>query len=372
MRFMKNSAPLLNGSFRLLNRFLILFVCSHCFADDCPSALKEERPATWRSKLRVKTLTNLDQFLNWSFSAKLKTYALITPMEEKKIEVEIPEMASFVENYGYFSLRHPMVGVVTSSKRDLRRIECLLRGLYEEEDNIDYLGIAIPEILTKVLAYHDLKPGQTITIPIEIDDKLSLEQYTVDRIFNLWHGMPAFGLVPDREGADSILIFRGTDFSPSSVRGWASLMSDLDLSGPGLSAFQHSQDELSLWLQIVNASGKPARVLGFSLGGALAAYTFIYENQWLSNQGSISLCAPGIREKVISEWRLLAPERQEAFTSLVNRGDIIPKVGRLFGTVYMLFTDATYKPLTAHTQLMSSEPLFYKAKVDVQKENDSR
>src|SRR5579871_357703 len=281
VRFMMNSAPPLNGFFRILSKIFLLFVCVRCFANDCPT--EDERQANWKSKLRVKTLKNFDQLINWSFGEKFKTYALTTPIEEKKFEQEIPEFTSFVEHYGYYSLRHPMVGVVTSSKRDLRRIECLLRDISEKGVNTDYLGIAIPEVLTKVLAYHDLKPGQTVMIPIEIDHKFTLEQYTVDRIFNLWHGMPAFGLIPNRERVDSILIFRGTDISLGTARGWASLMSDLDLTGPGLSAFENSQDELSLWLKIVNASGKPARVMGFSLGGALAAYTFIYENQWLSN-----------------------------------------------------------------------------------------
>jgi hypothetical protein len=340
--------------------------------DGCTPPLIYERPQTWKNKVRIKTLKNLDQFLNWSFGKKYKTYVLITPAEEKKIQMDIPEMRSFIENYGYFSFKHPMVGVVTTGKEDLDFIGCLLRVLYEKGKNFDYLQVAVAEIITKVLAYHDLKIGQKIVIPIEIGGKINLEWFSVDRIFNIWHGMPAFGLVPEHTNVDSILVFRGTDFSLDSQRAWASLMSDLDISGPGFSAFQYSQKEISQWLRAVNSKGKAARVLGFSLGGALAAYTFIYENQWLSDRGSVSICAPGVKEKVISEWEFIDEERKKGFTSFVNTGDIISKVGNLFGNVYALSADKAYKPLTAHTMLMSGESAFFKAKVDIKQENEHR
>jgi hypothetical protein len=112
--------------------------------------------------------------------------------------------------------------------------------------------------------------------------------------------------------------------------------------------------------------------MGFSLGGVLAAYTFIYENQWLSDRGSISICGPGIRESVLKKWQLLSKERQKGFTTYVNMGDITSKVGKLFGNVFALSAQLKIKPLTAHVTLMSSEPKFSKARVDVQKENQVR
>lgn len=340
--------------------------------DGCPPPSIYDRPLTWRNKVRIKTLKNLDQFLNWSFSEKYKTYALTTPIEEKRIERIVPEMKTFVENYGYFSFKHPIVGVVTISKEDLNILSCLFKSLHDKSVNSDYLQIAIAEVITKALAYHDLKVGQSIAIPIEVDGEVRLERFNVSCIFNIWHGMPAFGLVPEHQGVDSILIFRGTDFSLDSERGWASLMSDLDIAGPGFSAFQRSQKKINQWLKAVKAKGKAARVYGFSLGGALAAYTFIYENKWLSERGSISVCAPGLKEKVISEWELIDEERKKGFTSFINMGDVTSKVGKLFGHVYLLSGDHTYKPLTAHTMLMSSQSVLCKSKVNVQKENESR
>jgi hypothetical protein len=340
-------------------------------ADICPPSIYD-RPQTWKDRMRIRALRNFDQFLSWSFSEKFKTYALISPIEENKIASDIPEMRSFVENYGYFSLKHPIVGKVTTDAKDLELICCLLKVLYEKSDDAEYLQIAVGEVITKALAYHDLKIGQIITIPVESGGKIKFEHFVVDHIFNIWSGMPAFGLVPERKGIASILFFRGTDFSLDSQRGWASLMSNLDMVSPGLSAFQHSQSEIHRWLKAVSAKGRKARVLGFSLGGVLAAYTFIYENRWLSDQGSISFCAPGVREKVISEWQLLSEERQNGFTSFVNMGDITSKIGKLFGNVYELSTSKTFKPLTAHTMLISSYPLFSKAKVDVEQENENR
>src|SRR5690349_13330910 len=242
----------INKTFFFLSILYLSFINS-AFADSegdsCPSPSIYDRPQTWKSKVRIRTLKNLDQFLNWSFSEKYKTYALTAPIEEKKIEMDIFEMRSFVENYGYFSFKHPIVGVVTTNKEDLALINCLLRALYEKSENSDYLQIAVAEVVTKALAYHDLKIGQSITIPIEVDGKMSLEQFHVDCIFNIWHGMPAFGLVPERRRVDSILIFRGTDFSLDSERGWASLMSDIDIAGPGFSAFQRSQKKINQWLR---------------------------------------------------------------------------------------------------------------------------
>jgi hypothetical protein len=142
-------------------------------------------------------------------------------------------------------------------------------------------------------------------------------------------------------------------------------MSDLDFAGPGLSAFQNAQEEIHEWLIKAQANGIKAKVMGFSLGGALAAYTYIYENAWVAPQGSIAFCPPGFSEKVIEEWQGLEQTKKQGFTIYVNEGDIISKIGRLFGTVYALSTKKPLKPLSAHTALMSAQTVFFKARVDV-------
>jgi hypothetical protein len=334
--------------------------------DRCPALSLSESSGTWKGKLRVNALKNLDQFLDWSVDDKLRTYPLVYPIQEKIIEMDIPEIKLFVEKYGYFSIAHPIVAKVTPNDKDLELVCCLLKTLYDKGAKGEYLEIAVAEVLSKVLAYRDLKVGQKIHIPMETEGVVSFELFAVDRIFNIWHGMPAFGLLPAKRGLSSLLLFRGTEFSITTERGWASIMSDLDMAGPGFSAFKKAQDQLSDWLQKVKSVGKSARTMGFSLGGALAAYTFIYENAALSLHGSIAICAPGVADKVIDSFNQLAAERRSGFTSYVNRGDIVSKVGQLFGNVYCLWSSTYFKPLSAHTMLMCSLPVLTKALVDIE------
>jgi hypothetical protein len=337
-----------------------------CASTDKCSPQTAQEAETWKGKVRVKALRNMDQLLNWSFGALGKSFPLVQPIHEERIEVDIPEIRGFVEKHGYFSSTRPIVSKVTSDQDDLELTCCLLKTLYEKGTKGAYLEIATIEVLTKILAYRDLKVGQHIHIPIESDGIVAYESFIVDQVFDIWHGMPAFGLIPEKQRLSSILLFRGSEFSLITQRGWASLISDLDPAGPGLSAFQHAQAKISDWLQKVMKLKKGARAMGFSLGGALAAYTYIYENAWVSKAGSVALCAPGVAEKVFEDWRSLSIERQKGFKSYVNSGDIVSKVGKLFGTVYCLSTAIVYKPLTAHTMLMCGEPVFSKALVDVE------
>lgn len=317
--------------------------------------------------MRLKALQNLDLLLSWSFSEKQKTYPLKQPLQEKQIERDLPEVREFLEKYGYFSSIQPIVAKVTSDEEDVDLVRNLLRILYESGAKGEYLEIAVAEALTKVLAYRDLQAGQILHIPIDCEGCVVYEPFTVDRVFDIWHGMPAFGLIPEKQGMASILLFRGTDFSLDSQRGWASLLSDLDIAGPGFSAFLHARDQISEWLKKVVSLKKTANVMGYSLGGALAAYTFIYENALLCNHGSVAVCTPGVGEKVLEDWRLLPADRQKGFVSYINTGDVVSKVGHLFGTVYCLSASNSYKPLTAHTTLICSEPVFSMVLVDSDK-----
>lgn len=329
--------------------------------DQCPPAIAEKLQ-TWKDRMRLRALENLDQLLEWSASEKQRAFPLAQPLQEKTITERIPEVQEFSEKYGYFSLKRPIVGTVSSDSDDLELVCCLLRTLYEKAPLGNYFEIAVAEVLTKALAYRDLKVGQKVFIPIEIDGEAYFEPFVVDHVINIWHGMPAIGLIPESEGVASILLFRGTDFSFDSERGWASLLSDLDIAGPGLNAFKHAQEEISSWLKKAMGMGKTAKVMGFSLGGALSAYTFIYENAYVASQGSISVCAPGVSGRVAEDWY---PLEKKGFKSYVNTGDLISKVGKLFGPVYCLSTPKMCKPLTAHTRLICAEPIFSVALVNV-------
>lgn len=336
-----------------------------------PAACSDARPSraeeniSWRGKVRANALKKFDEFLFLTLGNRLKEYPLADPPRQEILDAEIFALKEFETKYGYFSPHRPTVGKVPAAKDDITLVCSLLKSLYEGELNRGHLEYAVVEVLTKVLAYRDLQKGQVIHIPVIVSGKWALEPFTVDSVFDIWKGMPAFGLVPQRPGVASILLFRGTDFSLLTQRGWASIMSDLDIDGPGLGAFQRSRQKLRKWLQNVRDGGREARTMGFSLGGALAAYLFIYENALLSPENSFALCSPGVADKVIEAWRALPSERQQGFVSYVNTGDIIPKVGKMFGTVYCLTPRQTLRPLRAHTVLMSSLFPVTKSLVDV-------
>ena len=75
--------------------------------------------------------------------------------------------------------------------------------------------------------------------------------------------MPAFGLVPIEKGkVPPILLFRGTDLSLGSTRSWASVISDLNTSGPGLFTFRNAQIKIHDWLTKVASYGIKARAIG--------------------------------------------------------------------------------------------------------------
>jgi hypothetical protein len=351
-------------SLQFLLLFAVIFplqVFAGC-KDQCPPTFKEA-PENWKGAMRVHAIKNIDQFLYWTFGKQPWSFPLASPIQRQQVEMDIPEVREFVTKYGYFSATRPLVAKVTSEEIDLELTCCLLKTLYEKGARGEYLNIAVAEVLTKVLAYRDLKVGQRIHIPLEREGRVSLEPFIVDEVIDIWGGMPAFGLIPENSAVASILLFRGTEFSLFTQRGWASIMSDLDIAGPGLFAFKQARAKISEWLKRAAALGKRARTMGASLGGALAGYTFIYENALLSHEGSIAVCAPGVAGEVIEQWALLSAKRQQGLIGYVNVGDIVSKVGKLFGTVYCLSSGILLKPLAAHTFLMCSQPVFTRALV---------
>lgn len=309
--------------------------------------------------LRAKALHNLDQLLNWSINERLKVFPFSHPLEAEEIREDTSAVSQFAKEYGYFSAESPLIANVTEEEKDFELICTLLRSL-EKNFSQKYLEFAVPEILTKGLAYRELKLGQVIPIP----HVRGSENYTVEEVFDIWHGMPAFTLKPKKDIFSPILLFRGTDFSFTSQRGWASMMSDLDMAGPGLSTFHNAQENIHAWLVKTSNHGQKPIVMGYSLGGALAAYTYIYENAYLAEKGSVCICSPGVASKVIEDWNQLPKNRQTGLIHFVNAGDVVSKVGTLFGPTLCLSTLDPLKPLTAHTMLMCAESLILKTKVD--------
>ncbi len=351
---------------------LFLLLAISCFAmEPCEEEPVPEKVA-WKNKVRVEVLRNLDEFLSWRLDQLQRSYALSVPALPLVFRSESAFMRHFELLHGFFSLYQPLVGRVTSYLPDLKQAQCVLKGIALQMSDRKLQQFAADELLVKVLAYRDLHVNEVWLLPMDGGaDGLRLIPYQIDVVFNLWMGMPAYGFVPLEEGVP-LLLFRGTDFSLDSPRGWASLMSDVDLAGPGLYTFQQAQSKIHAWLQKMADRGTKARTMGYSLGGVLAAYAFIFEQDLLAERGSVAFNLPGVSNQIIEKWEALPKERKEGFVSFVNQGDVVSKVGKLFGVVYELSLNEPMKPLTAHTILMSAQPEFIRRGVDVAAENQLR
>lgn len=352
-------------------RLIFLVVPLFASAQEQPYALK--KPAAkvdWKNRVRVRSLQNFDDFLNWTIPLHMRSYPLADPLQALEYKFQLSQSKEFLDWYGYFSLYDPLVGKVSKKKGGMQAAACLLTKISRDIDDGEALAFAIDEALAKVIAYRDLKEKDTVMLPCP-QKRGKLLSYRIDHIFDLWHGMPAFGLIGDK-GTVPILLFRGTDFSLDSERGWASLMSDVDIAGPGLSAFNKARQEIRTWLMKVAEGGQKARVIGFSLGGALAAYTYLYENDWVNPKGCIAFNPPGISDQSLEKWNTLPEEAKKAFRVYVNRGDVVSKVGKLFGNAYEISLATPLKPLKAHTLFLIAEQQFSVAKIDVDKENSGR
>lgn len=345
-----------------------LYAIPPCMEKEFPQELVSA-PVPWKNRLRRKALYNLDEVLHWSLRGNLRSFVLTSTVPLKVHQNTAQALRDFSHLHGYFSLFRPLVGKVSASLEDIDTACRTLRLIQEEVLEESLREVTTAEFLTKVLAYRDLQKGDLVSLKWEKD--VTAQEYVVAKIFRLWGQMPAFGLIPKEKGTP-ILLFRGTDLSLDSQRGWASLMSDVDLAGPGYYAFKKAREEIHRWLVAVAGEQEKARVMGFSLGGALASYTFIFENEWISDKTSYAFNPPGISDKVIALFNEIDSQRQRYFQTFVNRGDVVSKVGKLFGNVSELSTTQELKPVSAHTALMTVHNTLLVHAVDVPQENKSR
>ncbi|MBI3237187.1 MAG: hypothetical protein HYZ48_05775 [Chlamydiales bacterium] len=335
--------------------FLLVSVCIAASDFAPPKKVK------WKNRMRAKGVQNFDDFLHWTVPQHMRDYVVKEDLEVRILQIDFPEREEFIRWHGYFSPYAPLVGKVSKKKGDLQAA-CTLLGKVAQNSKGEP-PLAIEEVLAKVIAYREWKVGDEIPLLSTV--------YRVEKVLDLWHGMPAFGLI-DEKGEDPILLFRGTDFSLDMERGWASLISDVDLRGPGWTAFMKAQDQIHAWLLSVAQRGPKARVIGFSLGGVLAAYTFLYENRWVDLERSVAFHPPGLSDQTLRDWHFLPDEVKKKFRVYVARGDLVSKIGNLFGTVEELSLNHPLKPLRAHTLLFCAEGPFFCRQVDVEKENRMR
>lgn len=304
------------------------------------------------SNMRTWGLSKLDSLLGICFPYQRRSYKT---QEEIRTYISPLSLQKFAREHGYFS-HAPLLSLVSSNKEDLKVVQEALEHTMEVDNN--WIDFCVTEILCKALAYRDMDLNHEVKIPVRnLQNQIVLETFVLDRIFNLWQQMPAFGWIPKNPHISSLFIFRGTDCSLTTRRSLASLFSDLDFSGPGFSVFRKAKSQIQEWLAQVHQKKKAARVLGCSLGGALAGYTFIEYYDLLSKETSVAFHPPGVFKQAKKSWSQLEEEIKQRFITYVAQGDFISKVGSLIGNRYILSIDAELKPLVAHTLLFAGQPL---------------
>ncbi len=328
-------------------------------SEECPAILQQPIESKQYGELRTKSIKGWDKLLTWAFLSQNRPYVLMQPPVQTIYKRPGEHLANFDKNYGYFSIYHPLVGIVTDSDEDIKVVQCLLSTVDSQ--------FAIDEILSKILAYRTLKKGMKITIA-------NLGAYIVDEVIDLWRGMPAYGLIPENgKGAIPILLFRGTDLDLVSEKGWASILSDLDIAGPGHKTFLRAQQEIHDWLTKVQASSAPARVVGFSLGGVFVLYTLIYEHELINKQiASTAFNPPGVSQQILDMWEKMPSEKRPPHVTYVNQGDFVSQIGFFLGNVHEISLEQPMEVIEAHVTFISGAPLFKINAVDVPKENQER
>ncbi|MBM3191354.1 MAG: hypothetical protein FJZ63_01705 [Chlamydiae bacterium] len=290
------------------------------------------------------------------------------PVKLEVYENSLLDLQNFLAQHNYESPYRPLIGHVTEDPMDVLTTSQLLVGLQQSIKNKKQLNLMTEEVLTKVLAYRELKIGQEVPIPVCFRfKKPTLVLYVVNKVFDLGGGMPAFGLIPKSLTVEAppILLFRGTNFS---LKGFSSIMADLDLNGPGMSAFYSSRRSLHNWLLEAFKAYGPTRVMGYSLGGSFAQYTCIYEHELVSKDKtfpSVIFNQPGIFDDMVYEWDRLSKKQKPCLRGYVTEGDFVSTVGKLIGDVKELTLEHPLEPLPAHVTLMSAQQRFYAYRLDV-------
>jgi len=293
-------------------------------------------------------------------------YQPVYPVKVDTYENEVIDFQNFIAQHGYDSTYHPLIGIVTEEKQDVLDVTELLARIQLNVPHKDLVHLMTNEVLTKVLAYRQLRIGEKIPIPVAFPNgNIMLILYEVETRIELAPNVPAFGLVPHSQEVPPILLFRGTDFS---LRGIASILADLDLSGPGLTMFHSAQEEIHNWLYRVSVSHAKARIMGYSLGGSFTQYTCFYEHELVCKDPrfpSIAFNQPGMSEDLAYRWHQLEISKRPPLQGFVTEGDLVSTVGKLVGNVYELSLDYLLEPLMAHVTLMSLQQRVYTYQIDV-------
>lgn len=316
-------------------------------------------------KNRADDIKDLDGFLNYAIDRTHRYYLPKYPIKLETYESQVFALKNFEVKHQYFSEFRPLVGVVTDNPDDLDSVKDLLLHVHKNVLDPKQRQITTYEIMTKIIAYRNLQIGQNIPLPIlGAFNKPKLKMYTVDQIFDLDDGMPAFVLLPKgRSKLPPILLFRGTNIKNS-----ASVMADLDLDGPGHSIFLKNREKLRAWAVNVGKKYAKPRVMGYSLGGSFTQYMCLYENAVINSDPKhyhIVFNQPGVSQDLVDKWYQMSKKNKPTLIGYINEGDLVSTVGQLIGDVNELSLDTLLDPIAAHVTFMTAQSFLYSYKLDL-------
>ncbi len=314
-------------------------------------------------------------FLSFLFKYPSRCYELKKKKKEQVLKHSCLDLHQFGNTYRAHSASKGIICQATSKKEDIQKTAQVLSLISEKIEDPLFADLITAEILAKVLAYRNLSRDDHIPIPtLEANGKIEKTFYTVDKVFNLWNKVRAFGLVSSQKGKAPILLFRGTDFSLSSEEGRASIISDLDPKGPGRSLFETAEKNLCRWLKTISLEKGRVRAIGHSLGGVILSYTLLNTPHFMSNQPhefSYAFNFPGVSKSLVQKWEVLPTCERPNYRGIICRGDVISKFGQLFGNVFEVSLNQPLSPMRAHEFPIFTQPLCYLFEIDLHEENQS-
>ncbi len=315
-------------------------------------------------------------FLSWLFTYPSRCYTLKKGIRRQVLENPSHSLKKFGASYRSFSTSDEVICRFTSRGEDFKDTCRVLTQIYEEISSPELCDFATSEVLAKVLAYRKLKLGDRVSIPTRKSlQEIHLSEYVVEKVFDLWSQVRAFGFVStNNDQAAPLLLFRGTDLCLKNEGSKASIISDFDPKGPGRSLFENAQTDLHKWLKIISLERGKVRVIGHSLGGSIVLYTLIYEYPFISNaphEISYAFNFPGVSEDLIKKWKAVPDTAKPAFQGFICRGDVVSKFGQLFGNIAEISFEYPLSPIRAHEHLFFAEPMCYLYPLDVEEENRS-
>ncbi len=322
--------------------------------------------------LTAKGLKSWENLAAKFLSETSRVYCYKPPTDASNIKIEKNLLEAFQIKYNYFSTSNPLVGHVSNQIEDIELTQKLLIDAYQVFQDPFTLEQVTGEILAKVLAYRALKKGMILYIPWVIDNKTDLIPCEVDRVFDLWRSMRAFGIRPLDHRHTNLLLFRGTDLSLLTKSSRISILSNFDPQGPGYSIYMYSKARIRDWMKKTTQKNHKLKTIGYSLGGALATYILTSEPEFFSeNSTSLLFHQPGLTEPMFEKFIKIQKEYGFGVRSFVGEGDPVSKFGYLFcDTIGLRIPEKILTPFEAHTQLFCSLKNIEARRIELEEENN--